>query len=386
MNHHIGHHDKSDKHDKHGHGHGHDVHPKDKDRLHAPVPAQATRIDSTATSHAATPMGVATPAMQRRGNSFGGLADSGTTTGAATPAAHADDYKRELKDRDKDHHGSHSSHLIGFMRHHNRDNDGEKSHSSLASFFGHHSDKKKKDKDKDRSGHKTPTDSVASSTLPSRTSTLAHGGDDSHAHANVHTHNAHTPVSHSHAVTPNKTSPSSTPGIATPKNAAEYPGVPHAVVALTHPSLHEATHAHLSKKYGKWGKVLGSGAGGTVRLIKGASKQGGTTYAVKEFRPRRQGESEKEYQRKVTAEFCVGVTLRHVNVIETVDIVCDHGHYYEVSWGVLWGVSCGVAFPINDLGAWVLDVGILSWDVEKYLGVRVTMWCRGGDAVAIAHI
>jgi hypothetical protein len=87
----------------------------------------------------------------------------------------------------------------------------------------------------------------------------------------------------------------------------------------------------LSKKYGKWGKVLGSGAGGTVRLIKGAAKQGGTTYAVKEFRPRRQGESEKEYQRKVTAEFCVGVTLRHVNVIETVDIVNDHGHFYEVS-------------------------------------------------------
>jgi len=52
---------------------------------------------------------------------------------------------------------------------------------------------------------------------------------------------------------------------------------------------------------------------------------------VKEFRPKRLGESEKEYQKKVTAEFCVGVTLRHVNVIETVDIVNDHGHYYEVS-------------------------------------------------------
>ena len=129
----------------------------------------------------------------------------------------------------------------------------------------------------------------------------------------------------------NKISPSTTPGIATPKNAADYPGVPYPVVALTHPSLHEATHAHLSKKYGKWGKVLGSGAGGTVRLIKASQKQGGTTYAVKEFRPRRQGESEKEYQRKVTAEFCVGVTLRHINVIETVDIVNDHGHFYEVS-------------------------------------------------------
>ena len=93
-------------------------------------------------------------------------------------------------------------------------------------------------------------------------------------------------------------------------------------------SLNEATHAHIAKKYGKWGKVLGSGAGGTVRLIKG--KNGGSVYAVKEFRAKRPGESEKEYQKKVTAEFCVGSTLKHPNIIETVDIVYDHGHYYEV--------------------------------------------------------
>lgn len=96
-------------------------------------------------------------------------------------------------------------------------------------------------------------------------------------------------------------------------------------------SLEEATHAHLSKKYGKWGRVLGSGAGGTVRLIKASSKNGGNLFAVKEFRPKRSGESEKEYQKKVTAEFCVGSTLKHCNIIETVDIVSDHGHYYEVT-------------------------------------------------------
>ncbi|KAJ7905403.1 other/HAL protein kinase [Mycena olivaceomarginata] len=95
-------------------------------------------------------------------------------------------------------------------------------------------------------------------------------------------------------------------------------------------SLQDATHAHLAKKYGKWGRVLGSGAGGTVRLIKGSTKSGGTTFAVKQFRPKRTGESEKEYQKKVTAEFCVGSTLKHANIIATVDIVSDHGHYYEV--------------------------------------------------------
>ncbi|KAL0947008.1 hypothetical protein HGRIS_013152 [Hohenbuehelia grisea] len=95
-------------------------------------------------------------------------------------------------------------------------------------------------------------------------------------------------------------------------------------------SLHDATQAHLSKKYGKWGRVLGSGAGGTVRLIKASTKNGGSIFAVKEFRPKRPNETEKEYQKKVTAEFCVGSTLKHPNIIETVDIVSDHGHYYEV--------------------------------------------------------
>lgn len=67
-------------------------------------------------------------------------------------------------------------------------------------------------------------------------------------------------------------------------------------------------HAHLQKKYGKWGKVLGSGAGGTVRLIKRSKDS--TVFAVKEFRQRRAGESEKEYVKKVTAEFCIGSMLQ----------------------------------------------------------------------------
>ncbi|KAJ3786827.1 kinase-like domain-containing protein [Lentinula aff. detonsa] len=100
----------------------------------------------------------------------------------------------------------------------------------------------------------------------------------------------------------------------------------------SHPihSLQDATRAHIHKKYGKWGRILGSGAGGTVRLIKASHKNGGNIFAVKEFRPKRNGESEKEYQKKVTAEFCVGSTLKHPNIIETVDIVSENGHYYEI--------------------------------------------------------
>ncbi|KDR81519.1 hypothetical protein GALMADRAFT_221383 [Galerina marginata CBS 339.88] len=126
---------------------------------------------------------------------------------------------------------------------------------------------------------------------------------------------------------PVKQSKDRTPSPSSSLSSADPIPVPH---HNPHPiaSLNDATQAHLSKKYGKWGRVLGSGAGGTVRLIKG--KNGGHVYAVKEFRPKRSGESEKEYQKKVTAEFCVGSTLKHPNIIETVDIVFDHGHYYEV--------------------------------------------------------
>ncbi|KAG0148322.1 hypothetical protein CROQUDRAFT_41587, partial [Cronartium quercuum f. sp. fusiforme G11] len=87
-------------------------------------------------------------------------------------------------------------------------------------------------------------------------------------------------------------------------------------------------HNNLQKKYGKWGKVLGSGAGGTVRLVQ--RNRNAPIYAVKQFRARRRGESEKEYLKKVTAEFCVGRALHHPNVIETVDIIAERGNYYEV--------------------------------------------------------
>jgi len=84
----------------------------------------------------------------------------------------------------------------------------------------------------------------------------------------------------------------------------------------------------LQSKYGKFGKVLGSGAGGSVRLMKRSSD--GTTFAVKQFRNRHSYESEKDYNKKVTAEFCIGSTLHHGNIIETMDLVNEKGNYYVV--------------------------------------------------------
>ena len=84
----------------------------------------------------------------------------------------------------------------------------------------------------------------------------------------------------------------------------------------------------LEKKYGKFSKLLGSGAGGSVRLMTRASDN--RTFAVKEFRPRHNYESVKEYNKKVTAEFCIGSTLHHENIIETLDIIQEGGRWYEV--------------------------------------------------------
>lgn len=88
--------------------------------------------------------------------------------------------------------------------------------------------------------------------------------------------------------------------------------------------------AILAQKYGKLGKLLGAGAGGSVKVLSRPSD--GATFAVKEFRPRKSTESVKEYSKKCTAEFCIGSTLRHPNIIETLDIFSDskQNKYYEV--------------------------------------------------------
>ncbi|KAH3678393.1 hypothetical protein WICMUC_001410 [Wickerhamomyces mucosus] len=90
--------------------------------------------------------------------------------------------------------------------------------------------------------------------------------------------------------------------------------------------FHEASD--LVKKYGQLGKVLGSGAGGSVRLLTRPSD--GLTFAVKEFRAKRSNEQLKDYVKKCTAEFCVGSTLDHQNIIKTLDITNYNDHYFEI--------------------------------------------------------
>lgn len=78
----------------------------------------------------------------------------------------------------------------------------------------------------------------------------------------------------------------------------------------------------LTKKYGVCQKVaIGKGATSVVRLAHKWDRAEEKLYAVKQFRARRKNETEKEYVKKLTAEFCISSTLHHPNVVETVDLI-----------------------------------------------------------------
>ncbi|GJJ74003.1 hypothetical protein EMPS_06361 [Entomortierella parvispora] len=90
--------------------------------------------------------------------------------------------------------------------------------------------------------------------------------------------------------------------------------------AHRHPHQHgNQIETDLRKKYGKLGKVLGKGTGGTVRLIRRESDK--KLFAIKQFRKRKPDEDERTYIKKITSEYCLGSTLHHPNIIQTLDII-----------------------------------------------------------------
>lgn len=91
--------------------------------------------------------------------------------------------------------------------------------------------------------------------------------------------------------------------------------------------------ATLIEKYGKCQEIVGRGAFGIVRIshkVDPKDSKAEQLYAVKEFR-RRPQESPKKYQKRLTSEFCISSSLRHPNVIHTLDLIPDaKGDYCEV--------------------------------------------------------
>ncbi|RDH20434.1 Pkinase-domain-containing protein [Aspergillus niger ATCC 13496] len=91
--------------------------------------------------------------------------------------------------------------------------------------------------------------------------------------------------------------------------------------------------ASLVDKYGKCQEIVGRGAFGIVRISHKVDPRDSKVeqlYAVKEFR-RRPQETTKKYQKRLTSEFCISSSLRHPNVIHTLDLLQDaKGDYCEV--------------------------------------------------------
>ncbi|KAK5076513.1 serine/threonine-protein kinase HAL4/sat4 [Lithohypha guttulata] len=91
--------------------------------------------------------------------------------------------------------------------------------------------------------------------------------------------------------------------------------------------------ANLVEKYGKCQEIVGRGAFGIVRISHKQDPEKPDRellYAVKEFRKRPQ-ETSKIYQKRLTSEFCISSSLRHPNVIHTLDLLQDaKGDYCEV--------------------------------------------------------
>jgi len=88
--------------------------------------------------------------------------------------------------------------------------------------------------------------------------------------------------------------------------------------------------ASLVEKYGKCQEIVGRGAFGIVRISHKRMDTGEQLFAVKEFR-RRPEENEKKYSKRLTSEFCISSSLRHPNVIHTLDLLQDSkGDYCEV--------------------------------------------------------
>ena len=88
-----------------------------------------------------------------------------------------------------------------------------------------------------------------------------------------------------------------------------------------------------AEKYGRCQEVVGKGAFGVVRICHKKSQDdpnGEKLYAVKEFR-RKPSESPEKYSRRLTSEFCISSSLKHTNIIMTLDLFQDaKGDYCQV--------------------------------------------------------
>lgn len=97
---------------------------------------------------------------------------------------------------------------------------------------------------------------------------------------------------------------------------------------LQEQALQHTSHLPFSKRYNRTGDQLGAGAGGSVSVVKRLIDK--KQFAVKEFRSKYENEKKREYIKKITGEYCIGTTLKHPNIIETVELVYENNRMLQV--------------------------------------------------------
>ena len=136
--------------------------------------------------------------------------------------------------------------------------------------------------------------------------------------------------------------------------------------------------ANLVEKYGKCHEIVGRGAFGIVRISHKPDPKDAKSellYAVKEFR-RRPQETTKKYQKRLTSEFCISSSLRHPNVIHTLDLLQDaKGDYCEVMEYCAGG----------DLYTLVLAAGTLSVPEADCFFKQLTRGVEYMHEMGVAH-
>ncbi|ORX69932.1 Pkinase-domain-containing protein [Linderina pennispora] len=94
--------------------------------------------------------------------------------------------------------------------------------------------------------------------------------------------------------------------------------------SATHHRRGSETSTTFEQKYGVCSReCIGRGATAVVRVAYKQHRDGPQTYAIKRFRKQRANETEREYIKKLTSEYCISSSVHHANVVSTLDLIQD---------------------------------------------------------------